>query len=105
MITPIPESEIVDELRAQLQEQPWYRRFANAATSAVGAVSLIVWLLVANGVDIPVQVQTGIASAIAVLTTLGVLNTRNGLTPRGIDRVEQAADIVAAGGRHRRGGE
>ncbi|WLP91310.1 hypothetical protein [Gordonia sp. NB41Y] len=106
MITPIPESEVVAQLRELMQEQPWWRRFANAVTAGVGATTMILWLLVTNGVDVPAQVQTGIASAIAILTTLGVLQTRNGLTPRGIDRVEQAADLVAArGGRHRRAGE
>ncbi|QFG05098.1 membrane protein [Gordonia phage Dre3] len=83
------DNEYVDALRERLEAQPWYRRFANTVTSGVGAVFLILWLLTANGVDIPSQVTNGVASAIAVLTVLGVLKTKNGIQPRDVKYVEE----------------
>lgn len=88
MTTPA-DNDFVAELRERLESQPWYRRFANTVTSGVGAVFLILWLLTANGVDIPGQVTTGVGSAIAVLTVLGVLKTKNGLTPRGVEDIQE----------------
>ncbi|AMS03831.1 membrane protein [Gordonia phage BaxterFox] len=96
MSVPTPDNELVDHLRDQLQAQPWYARFSNTVTSAVGAVGLIVWLLVANGVEIPGQWETGIGSGIALLTVLGVLKTKNGITPSTVGQVEQYV------GQHRR---
>ena len=87
----VPASEVVDELRAKLEAQPWSARFSNTVTSAVGSLALIIWLVTANGVEIPGGVSTGIGSGIAVLTVLGVLKTKNGVTPRGIETVETAA--------------
>ena len=86
--TPLPENEFIDELKRQLEEQPWYRRFANTVTSAVGGVLLIAWLLTTSGVDLPDGVEKGVASAIALLTVLGVLKTKNGLTPRTVEDIE-----------------
>lgn len=83
------DNEYVDALRERLEAQPWYRRFANTVTSGVGAVFLILWLLTANGVDVPTQVTTGVGSAIAVLTVLGVLKTKNGIQPRDVKYVEE----------------
>ncbi|GAC71040.1 hypothetical protein [Gordonia soli] len=96
MTVPTPDTELVDHLRTELESQPWYARFSNTVTSAVGAAGLIVWLLVSNGVDIPGQVETGIGSVIAVLTVLGVLKTKNGITPSTVAQVEQYV------GQHRR---
>lgn len=87
----VPASEVVDELRAKLEAQPWYARFSNTVTSAVGALAIVIWLAAANGVDLPGGVETGVGSALAVLTVLGVLKTKNGITPRGIDDVKVAA--------------
>ena len=88
----VPASEVVDELRAKLEAQPWYARFSNTVTSAVGSLALIIWLVTANGVEFPGGVSTGIGSGIAVLTVLGVLKTKNGVTPRGIETVERIVE-------------
>lgn len=90
--------DLVDALRTRLEEQPWYHRFSNTVTSAAGGLVLLMWVALAAGIDIPTSWTGGISGVIAVLTTLGVLQTRNGLTPRGIDDIEQ----VVTTGRHRR---
>lgn len=87
----VPANEVIAELRAKLEAQPWYKRFSNTVTSAVGALSIIIWLAATNGVDLPDGVETGVGSALAILTVLGVLKTKNGVTPRGVDTVESAA--------------
>ncbi|AKJ72381.1 holin [Gordonia phage GTE8] len=94
-IPPVPATEVVDELREQLQRQPWYARFANTVTTAVGALALIVWLLTSNGVGIDPAIVTAVGSVLGVLTTLGVLKTPNGITPRGVEKVEDAAQLAA----------
>ncbi|AXH49783.1 holin [Gordonia phage Pleakley] len=94
----VPASDVVDELRERLEAQPWYKRFSNTVTSAVGVLSILIWVAASNGVDLPGGVETGIGSGLAVLTVLGVLKTKNGVTPRGIAVVEEAAQYV---GRHR----
>lgn len=90
-IPEVPASAVVEELQAKLEAQPWYKTFSNTVTTAVGALSIIIWLLAANGVDLPDEVQTGIGSALAVLTVLGVSLTKNGVTQSGIAKVEDAA--------------
>lgn len=109
MSAPIPGGdELVNELRNQLAQQPWWQRFSNTVSASAGAVVLILWLAVAAGLDVPTDVLSGIASVIGVLTTLGVMKTRNGITPRGIAQVQQVAQGEPAGGyagRHRAGGE
>lgn len=97
-IPDVPSSVLIDELRASLQRQPWYKRFANTVSSAVGVLSLVVWVAIANGVEIDPAVQTGVGAVLAVLTVLGVLRTPNGVTPRGVATVQVAA-VTAA--RHR----
>ena len=87
----VPANEVIDELKVKLETQPWYARFSNTVTSAVGGLAIVIWLLAANGFDLPDGAQTGIGSALAVLTVLGVLKTKNGVTPRGIETVETAA--------------
>lgn len=97
---PIPGTEILlDELRAQMADQPWYQRFSNTVTSAAGAVVLILWVAIAAGVGVDQEVLASVAGAIGVLTTAGVLKTKNGITPRGIADVEEAAEYV---GQHRK---
>lgn len=87
-----PDQQIlIDNLKTDLERQPWYARFSNTVTSGAGAVSLVIWTLIAGGVDIPDSVERWVAVGIAGLTTLGVLKTKNGLTPRGIQRVEDTA--------------
>ncbi|AVD99798.1 membrane protein [Gordonia phage Flapper] len=94
----VPSSVVIDELRATLERQPWYKRFANTVTTAVGALALIAWLLTSNGIGIDPAIVTAVGSALGVLTTLGVLKTPNGVTPRGVATVQVAA---VSAGRHR----
>ncbi|AET09879.1 holin [Gordonia phage GRU1] len=94
----VPSSIVIDELRATLERQPWYKRFANTVTTAVGVLSLVIWTLAANGFDLSDAWKNGIGAALAVLTVLGVLRTPNGVTPRGVATVQVAA---VAAGRHR----
>ena len=98
---PIPGTDVlVDVLVEQMQHQPWWRRFANTVSAAAGAVILILWVAVAAGLDVPSDWLGGVSAAIGLLTTLGVLRTPNGLTPRGVDRVAAAAGVEYQG-RHR----
>lgn len=87
MTTPA-DNDFIAELRQTLESQPWYRRFANTVTSAVGALFLILWFIASMGWDIPDGVEKGVASGIALLTVLGVLKTKNGLTPRTVEDIE-----------------
>lgn len=42
------------------------KRYANTATTAVGAVVAIVWTLISLGVELPAQVGQGVLVIIAV---------------------------------------
>lgn len=94
-IPPVPATEVVDQLRADLQAQPWFKRFSNTVSSAVGVLALVIWVAVTNGVQIDPAIQTGVGALLAVLTVLGVLKTPNGVTLRGVEKVEDAALTVA----------
>lgn len=82
---------IGDLLRPVLESQPWYRKFANTATSLVGLVIAIVWTALSTGINLPQQVVVGVLVAIAALTTVGVKNTRNGITERQLAEIERYA--------------
>ncbi|WGH20833.1 holin [Gordonia phage Commandaria] len=94
-IPPVPAGELIEVLRNQIAQQPWYARFSNTVTSGVGLVLLIVWVAVSNAIEIPGTIETGIGSIISALTLLGVLRTPNGVTPRGVEKVEEAARVAA----------
>lgn len=85
---PEPDPELIAALREHMEAQPWYRRFANTVSTAVGAITMVIWFLVSTGVDIPDQLTASVGAAIAIFTTLGVLKTPNGITPRGINQVK-----------------
>ncbi|UTN91414.1 holin [Gordonia phage Outis] len=95
-VPPVPANELIVQLREDLHRQPWFKRFSNTVTSAVGVLALVVWFLVTNGVEIPVQYQTIGGAVLAVLVVLGVLQTPNGITPKGIAKVERAAEEASA---------
>lgn len=78
-------------LRQKLAEQPLYRKYANTVTSATGFLVGAVWLLISSGIDVPDSITKGTLLAIAALTTLGVLNTPNGVTERQIEELEKYA--------------
>lgn len=79
---------LIEALRKQMEAQPWYKRFSNTVSTAVGAIVMVIWFLVSTGVDIPDQLTASVGAAIAIFTTLGVLKTPNGITPRGINQVK-----------------
>ncbi|QXO14172.1 holin [Gordonia phage Bock] len=95
--TPLPGADlVVDALRAELEEQPWWARFRNTLTTAAGVVVLIVWLALSVGLGVPAEVLSSVSGLIGLLTVLGVLKTPNGITPKGVDRVAQLAQMVQA---------
>jgi hypothetical protein len=82
-------------LRDKLAEQPVIKRYANTVTTAVGALVAVVWTLVSLGVELPAQVGQGVLVLIAILTTVGVKLTPNGVTEK------QVAEIEDYVGKHR----
>ena len=88
--------DLAEVLRAQLAEQPWYRRSANTVTSIVTLGVNALWVLASVGVDVDPAVIGGVAAAIQVLGVVGIRLTPNGVTQRQIDEIEQYV------GRHRR---
>jgi hypothetical protein len=82
-------------LRDKLAEQPLIKKYANTVTTAVGALVAVVWTLVSLGVELPAQVGQGVLVLIAILTTVGVKLTPNGVTEKQVEEIE---DYV---GKHR----
>ena len=82
-------------LREKLAEQPLVKKYANTVTTAVGALVAVVWTLVSLGVELPAQVGQGVLVLIAILTTVGVKLTPNGVTEK------QVAEIEDYVGKHR----
>lgn len=82
-------------LRDKLAEQPLVKKYANTVTTAVGALVAVVWTLVSLGVELPAQVGQGVLVLIAILTTVGVKLTPNGVTEK------QVAEIEDYVGKHR----
>lgn len=88
-------TDLTDILRDKLAEQPWYRTYANTATTLVTLGVNLVWILTSLGVDIDPTIIGGVAAAIQALGVVGVKLTPNGVTQRQID------DLDAYVGRHR----
>lgn len=82
-------------LREKLAEQPLVKKYANTVTTAVGALVAVVWTLVSLDVELPAQVGQGVLVLIAILTTVGVKLTPNGVTEK------QVAEIEDYVGKHR----
>lgn len=92
-----PGFDVTQILRDKLAEQPFYKKYANTVTSAVGLLVGAIWLLISTGVELPEDVTKGALIVIALLTTLGVYKTPNGVTEKQITEIE---DYV---GKHRAG--
>lgn len=102
MINPqIPDDvqELIDNLRLQAEAQPWYAKFSNTLTTAVGLVLAALWVATASGIDLPDDVTKWVLGVIGVLTVLGVYKTPNGVTDTEVKRVQIAAEYI---GEHRR---
>ena len=90
---------LVNEIRTQLERQPWYAKFSNTVTTAVGAVLTLIWLATTAGLEIPSDITKWVTAAIVALTVLGVLKTPNGVTKEQVAQLQEAAVYV---GEHRR---
>lgn len=88
---------LADLLRAQLEQQPWYRKYANTVTAALTAMVGLVWTAVSAGVEVPPELIAGGLVLLQFAGIVGIKATRNGVTQRQIDELEGYV------GRHRDG--
>lgn len=108
MTTPqIPDDflgEFVGEvIRDYLEEQPWWRRYANTVTAAVGGlVTLAAWLL-ASGLDLPTWALGLVGIVVFAGNVLGIKATRNGVTPSTAAQISAVIEDATYVGRHRLG--
>lgn len=84
-------------VRALYENQPWFKKTSNTVTGGVGVVVQLVWLATTLGVDLPDEVEKWGFVAIALLTTLGIRKTPNGITEKQLHEIEEAYV-----GRHRK---
>lgn len=69
------------QLNAWLSEQPFWRRYANTVTTAVGGLVALAWWLSTTWTDAPPWLSTVIGILLFVASVVGVKATRNGMTP------------------------
>lgn len=87
--------ELTEILQKKLNDQPWYRTYANTVTTVITLGVNVVWVLIALGVNIDPGVIGAVAGAIQALGIVGVKMTPNGVTER------QIRDLEGYIGRHR----
>lgn len=90
------DSNLSEQLRAILEGQPLYRKYAKTVTSVVGLLVNVVWLMTSAGIEVPQNITVGVAALIAILTTLGVYQVPNAVTE------QQVKELESYVGRHRR---
>jgi len=95
-VSPEVQQAMEERLRELLEAQPWWRRYANTATSIVTNLVLVAWLLIASGMAFPSWLEWTVAAILFAGNVLGIRRTPNGVTPSLIDLV-----VGGAGGRHR----
>lgn len=88
---------LADLLRYQLEQQPWYRKYANTVTAALTAMVGLVWTAISAGVEVPPELIAGGLVLLQFAGVVGIKATRNGVTQRQIDELEGYV------GRHRDG--
>lgn len=72
----------IDELVQQaLQEQSWYRKYANTINTAVGIASTAAATVLSLGLNLPPAVSAALAGVGSLATILGVYRTTNGIQP------------------------
>lgn len=79
---------LADLLRSQLEQQPWYRKYANTVTAAVTALVGLLWTAVSAGVAVPPELIAGGLVLLQFAGVIGIKATRNGVTQRQIDELE-----------------
>lgn len=87
-------SPLGELLRYAVQNQPWYRRYANTVSALVGAGFSIVGVLAAVGFSDNTYVVAATAILGFLATAFGVKNTRNGWSK---SQVETLQDVIVAG--------
>lgn len=80
-------------LRQYLPAQPWWRRYSNTVTTAIGGAVTLVWWLASTGWDLPHWVQVTAGVVIFIGAVFGVKKTPNGLTP---STLNTAATLLAS---------
>lgn len=84
-------------VRALYADQPWFKKISNTVTGGVGVVVQLAWLATTLGVDLPDEAEKWGFVVIALLTTLGIRQTPNGITEKQLHEIEEAYV-----GRHRK---
>lgn len=90
---------LIDELREQLERQPWYAKASNTVSTAVGVILLAIWMATSAGLEISADITRVVGVIIGVATVLFVRKTPNGVTETEVQRLEALAPYV---GKHRR---
>ena len=80
---------VVDNVRAQLAAQPWYRTFSNTVTTAIGSIFTIMWVVSSQGFEIPAQVTIPVYVVLALAVVFGVYKTKNGVSPSQVEELER----------------
>jgi hypothetical protein len=97
--------EVQDALAQWLDEQPWYRRYANTVTQVATGATVLVWWVLTSGIEMTTWVQYGVGAVLFLGGVVRTKQTRNGMTPSTAAavtaRVEQYADRPPTG-RHAR---
>jgi hypothetical protein len=92
-----PTQDPLAPVRKLYEDQPWFKKISNTVTGATGAAVQLAWLATTLGVDLPDEIEKWGFVVIALLTTLGLRKTPNGITERQLHEIEQAYI-----GRHRK---
>lgn len=93
-----PQGDPLAPIRELYANQTWFKRFSNTVTGATGTLVQVAWLATTLGFDLPDEAEKWGFVIIALLTTLGIRKTPNGITEQQLDQMEEAYT-----GRHRKG--
>lgn len=84
------ESDIDEAVRRALEEQSWYRKYANTVNSTVGIASTVAATVLSLGLDLPGWVTASLVAVGALGTILGVSRTTNGIQPQTASQLRNA---------------
>lgn len=86
----------MDAVAEWVEEQPWFRKYANTFVSIVSGLMTLAWWIVGTGIDIPHWATIVIGVVFFIASAFGIKKTRNGMTPTTqaelVDRVRKRSE-------------
>ncbi|SUE29613.1 Uncharacterised protein [Nocardia farcinica] len=92
--------DLDDILRSAIENQPWWRKYANTVTQAYWVLIYLAWIAISLGIDLPAQVVWAVVAVLGFGNLMDIKSTKNGVTDSVAEQIKSNVEEYV--GKHRR---